>query len=146
MVRNLGQSLMRLGAGSPCSIASRTMLIVSTVASLSFYTVMKRIHRLSEDSTRVGTVCGTLLVHHSSPGSPSYRRLQTHWGPELISKLVASQPQLADPELLAVFKRKWEYMCVYAEIGFAREYTSCHHFTFARPARRCFLVVRSTLT
>lgn len=61
------------------------------------------------------------------------RRLQLHWGPELISNLVASQPQLADPESLAVFKRKWEYMCVYAEIGFARAYTSCHHFTFARP-------------
>lgn len=56
-----------------------------------------------------------------------------HWGPELIASLVQRQPQLADAESLAIFKRKWEYMCVYAEIGFARAYTSCHQFTFARP-------------
>ena len=43
------------------------------------------------------------------------------------------QPQLADPEALAAFKRKWEYMYVYAEVGYARAYTSMHYFTFVRP-------------
>ncbi|KIP03918.1 hypothetical protein PHLGIDRAFT_94222 [Phlebiopsis gigantea 11061_1 CR5-6] len=61
------------------------------------------------------------------------RRLQLSWGPKLVHSLVQAQPQLSDEEALAIFKRKWEYMCVYAEVGFARAYTSCHHFTFARP-------------
>ena len=59
--------------------------------------------------------------------------MQKNWGPKLIEALVARQPELANEDNLAIFKRKWEYMCVYAEIGFARAYTSCHQFTFARP-------------
>ena len=57
----------------------------------------------------------------------------SNWNEKLVAKLVESQPYLADEQALAFFKRKWEYMCVYAEVGFARAYTSCHHFTFARP-------------
>lgn len=59
-----------------------------------------------------------------------------HWGPKLVHSLVKAQPQLSNEEALDIFKRKWEYMCVYAEVGFARAYTSCHHFTFARPVRK----------
>ena len=32
-----------------------------------------------------------------------------------------------------MFKRKWEYMYIYAEVGYARAYTSMHYFTFVRP-------------
>ncbi|KAI0347582.1 CFS1-like protein [Trametopsis cervina] len=61
------------------------------------------------------------------------RRLQMHWVPETVRDLVQRHPELSDPDVLAMFKRKWEYMCVYAEIGFARAYTSCHQWTFTRP-------------
>jgi cyclopropane-fatty-acyl-phospholipid synthase len=62
------------------------------------------------------------------------RRLQKTWGPDVVQSLVQSQPHLADGDNLSIFKRKWEYMYVYAEIGFARGYTGLHHFTFVRPS------------
>ncbi|KAI0687980.1 cyclopropane-fatty-acyl-phospholipid synthase [Cytidiella melzeri] len=62
------------------------------------------------------------------------RRLQSHWGSETIKNLVERHPNgLNDPHALGIFKRKWEYMCIYAEAGFARAYASCHQWTFVRP-------------
>lgn len=65
------------------------------------------------------------------------RRLERNWTPELISQIQAEQPQLRDGEALAAFKRKWEYTFAYAEVGFARAYTSCHCWTFVRPVSHC---------
>lgn len=60
-------------------------------------------------------------------------RLEKNWNEKTIAALVKDQPRLDDPEALAAFKRKWEYMYVYAEVGYARAYTSMHYFTFVRP-------------
>ncbi|TBU43561.1 CFS1-like protein [Dichomitus squalens] len=60
-------------------------------------------------------------------------RLQNNWTAETIAKVRRSQPHLETTEDLEAFKRKWEYMCVYAEVGYAGAYTSMHYFTFSRP-------------
>ncbi|KAI0094169.1 CFS1-like protein [Irpex rosettiformis] len=61
------------------------------------------------------------------------RRLQSNWGPEMTKSLIERHPELANPESLAIFKRKWEYLFFYAEVGYARAYTHYTHFTFVRP-------------
>ncbi|PFH49416.1 hypothetical protein AMATHDRAFT_4932 [Amanita thiersii Skay4041] len=61
------------------------------------------------------------------------RRLQMNWGPEVEEKLIKCHPHLANGNNLEIFKRKWEYMYVYAEVGYARAYSSLHYFTFTRP-------------
>ena len=65
------------------------------------------------------------------------RRLKDNLKQEVITK---SYPSLADPAEYATFKRKWEYMYVYAEVGYARAYTSMHYFTFVRPVRPCSML------
>ena len=60
-------------------------------------------------------------------------RFQRNWNEDLIKHIVRAQPQLASPEDLAIYKRRWEYMFVYAEVGFARAYTSMTYWTFVRP-------------
>ncbi len=53
-----------------------------------------------------------------------------------MASLTKSQSQLLEiPGALDAFRRKWEYLWVYAEVGYARAYTSMHHFTFTRPVR-----------
>ncbi|KAI0031300.1 CFS1-like protein [Vararia minispora EC-137] len=67
-------------------------------------------------------------------------RFQRNWNDKLISAIVKAQPQLSTPEDLAIYKRRWEYMFVYAEVGFARAYTSMTYWTFVRPenvVQRC---------
>ncbi|KAK0231458.1 CFS1-like protein [Armillaria fumosa] len=63
------------------------------------------------------------------------RRFTQNWGnEEVMASLAESQPQLLSvPGALEAFKRKWEYLWAYAEVGYARAYTSMHHFTFMRP-------------
>ncbi|KAL6306063.1 CFS1-like protein [Sparassis latifolia] len=61
------------------------------------------------------------------------RRLQENWTPEMITEMLKDRPELSNERDLAIYKRKWEYMCVYAEVGYARAYTSMHYWTFARP-------------
>lgn len=65
----------------------------------------------------------------------AFRRFSQNWGnEEVMASLAKSQPQLLRvPGALEAFKRKWEYLWVYAEVGYARAYTSMHHFTFMRP-------------
>ncbi|RDB28999.1 Tuberculostearic acid methyltransferase UfaA1 [Hypsizygus marmoreus] len=60
------------------------------------------------------------------------RRFQTNWN-SISSELIKNHPELTEGDNLGILKRKWEYMYVYAEIGFAKAYTSCHCFTFVRP-------------
>ncbi|PBK72138.1 CFS1-like protein [Armillaria solidipes] len=63
------------------------------------------------------------------------RRFSRNWGNEqVMASLTKSQSQLLEiPGALDAFRRKWEYLWVYAEVGYARAYTSMHHFTFTRP-------------
>ncbi|KAI0312761.1 CFS1-like protein [Amylostereum chailletii] len=60
-------------------------------------------------------------------------RFQRNWNEKTIAAIVKAQPQLDNPEALAIYKRRWEYMFVYAEVGFARAYTSMTYWTFVRP-------------
>lgn len=60
------------------------------------------------------------------------RRLQSNWD-RLSSELVKTHPELSNGDNLGILKRKWEYMYVYAEIGFARAYSGLHYWTFVRP-------------
>ncbi|KIJ10319.1 hypothetical protein PAXINDRAFT_102043 [Paxillus involutus ATCC 200175] len=93
-------------------------------------------------STAEAAIGGNLIVESIEQFAPHYARtlrewamrLQKTWGPDVVQSLVQSQPHLADGDNLSIFKRKWEYMYVYAEIGFARGYTGLHHFTFVRPS------------
>lgn len=72
-------------------------------------------------------------MHYSRTLREWGRRLERNWTPELIIQIQEEQPQLRDKAALAAFKRKWEYTFAYAEVGFARAYTSCHCWTFVRP-------------
>lgn len=54
----------------------------------------------------------------------------------MTKSLIERHPELANPESLAIFKRKWEYLFFYAEVGYARAYTHYTHFTFVRPVCR----------
>ena len=51
----------------------------------------------------------------------------------MVEDLCQKFPQLRSDEALQAFKRKWMYMFVYAEVGYARAYTSLNCWTFARP-------------
>ncbi|GJJ06048.1 hypothetical protein Clacol_000236 [Clathrus columnatus] len=61
------------------------------------------------------------------------RRLQKNWNPEVIQALQERYPEMKSMDKLEFFKRKWEYMYVYAEVGYATAYTTLHHFCFVRP-------------
>ncbi|TCD61764.1 cfs1-like protein [Steccherinum ochraceum] len=61
------------------------------------------------------------------------RRLEKNWTPALIATLQDRYPHLRSEDSLRAFKAKWHYIFVYAEVGFARAYSSLHCWTFARP-------------
>ncbi|KAK7029627.1 hypothetical protein VNI00_014325 [Paramarasmius palmivorus] len=63
------------------------------------------------------------------------RRFQKNFEGDLIGYMQREYPFLKDPYRLEMFKRKWIYLFVYAEVGYARAYTSLHHFVFTRPVR-----------
>lgn len=88
----------------------------------------------------MGKVCNSPFILVSSAMMLSdRRRLDENWNKETIEALLHDQPQLANERDLQAFKRKWEYMYLYAEVGYARAYTSMHYFTFVRPVRcLCF--------
>ena len=56
-----------------------------------------------------------------------------NWNETTIAEVTKDQPQLKQAETLAAFKRNWEYMFVYCEVGYARARGSMHYFTFVRP-------------
>ena len=57
------------------------------------------------------------------------RRLEANLTQELVSK---DYPGLRDPSDYAAFKRKWQYLFIYAGAGFAKGYITCHMLTFVR--------------
>ena len=63
------------------------------------------------------------------------RRLEKNFDDAVIEELQMRYPQLHVPSKLEAFKRKWMYMFVYAEVGYARAYTSLFCWTFVRPVR-----------
>ncbi|KAH9918572.1 cyclopropane fatty acid synthase [Epithele typhae] len=86
-------------------------------------------------------VPGKFIFHNLEDHGVHYPRTLREWGRRLeanfsgavVAELQSRHPQLCDPAALAAFKRKWTYMFVYAEVGFARAYTSLFCWTFARP-------------
>ncbi|RDX51303.1 cyclopropane fatty acid synthase [Lentinus brumalis] len=61
------------------------------------------------------------------------RRLEKNFTPELAKELQDRFPLFRDPKELEAFRRKWLYMFAYAEVGFARGYTTLPCWTFTRP-------------
>lgn len=61
------------------------------------------------------------------------RRFQKHFKGEVREYMQEKYPFLRDEKNMLAFERKWQYMFPYAEVGYARAYTSLHHFTFTRP-------------
>ncbi|EMD41292.1 hypothetical protein CERSUDRAFT_78947 [Gelatoporia subvermispora B] len=61
------------------------------------------------------------------------RRLENNWKGELIVHLQEKYPELGKKENLEAFKRKWMYMFAYAEVGYARAYTSLNCWAWTRP-------------
>ena len=61
------------------------------------------------------------------------RRLDANFHGEVLDDLRARYPSLRSEKNLKAFKRKWHYMFMYAEVGYARAYTSLNCWTFARP-------------
>ena len=61
------------------------------------------------------------------------RRLEKNFNGAVVDDLRERFPELRSPAGLEAFKRKWLYMFVYAEVGYARAYTSLNCWTFARP-------------
>ena len=98
------------------------------------------IHRLSSNTPRVGTVCGFLITTTIYSVFVT-RRFEANWE-QVSSELVKSHPELSEGDNLGILKRKWEYMYVYAEIGFAKAYTSCHFWTFTRPVSFLFFTLQ----
>lgn len=70
------------------------------------------------------------------------RRLDANFHGAVLDDLRARYPALRAEADLAAFKRKWHYMFVYAEVGYARAYTSLNCWTFARPVSGSGLVRR----
>lgn len=61
------------------------------------------------------------------------RRFEANFKGAAVAELQKKHPQLRDERELEAFKRKWRYMFVYAEVGFARAYATLNCWTFARP-------------
>ena len=69
--------------------------------------------------------------------SSDYPRTLREWGRRLEANLtqdmvVKDYPALRDPSNYAAFKRKWQYLFVYAGAGFSKGYITCHLLTFIR--------------
>ncbi|GLB36681.1 putative synthase [Lyophyllum shimeji] len=91
-------------------------------------------------SSAMKTVPGAFALESVEEHGAHYPRTLREWGrrfqkswPEIAHKLVQNHPELSEGDNLQILKRKWEYMYVYAEIGFAKGYTSCTMFTWVRP-------------
>ena len=58
------------------------------------------------------------------------RRVESNLTQDLLAKDFPGVKNIAEFE---AFKRKWRYLFVYAEVGFARAYATLCCWTFARP-------------
>ena len=78
-----------------------------------------------------------LLYALSKLLSSDYPRTLREWGRRLEANLtqdmvVKDYPALREPSDYAAFKRKWQYLFVYAGAGFSKGYITCHMLTFIR--------------
>ena len=82
------------------------------------------------DSTLYAIVSSKLL-------SSDYPRTLREWGRRLEANLtqdivVKDYPALRNSSDYDAFKRKWQYLFVYAGAGFSKGYITCHMLTFIR--------------
>ncbi|OCH84814.1 putative cyclopropane fatty acid synthase [Obba rivulosa] len=61
------------------------------------------------------------------------RRLEKNWSHEIITHLQEKYPELRNKKNIEAFRRKWMYMFAYAEVGYARAYSSLNCWTWTRP-------------
>ncbi|KAF8994980.1 S-adenosyl-L-methionine-dependent methyltransferase [Cyathus striatus] len=66
-----------------------------------------------------------------------FQRFEKNFKGSVVEEMKIKYPSLQNPEILEVFVRKWRYIFIYAEVGYARAYTSLHQFTFVRPLGCC---------
>ena len=84
-------------------------------------------------------------LHRAHTSISDYPRTLREWGRRLEANLTQDliakdYPALSDIHEYAAFKRKWEYLFVYAGSGFAKGYITCHMLTFIRQVSRIFLL------
>ncbi|TCD67191.1 cfs1-like protein [Steccherinum ochraceum] len=72
-------------------------------------------------------------IHYARTLREWGRRLEKNFKGDVVAGLQKKYPHLRSERNLRAFKAKFEYLFVYAEVGFARAYTSCNCWTFARP-------------
>ncbi|EMD32775.1 hypothetical protein CERSUDRAFT_108601 [Gelatoporia subvermispora B] len=63
------------------------------------------------------------------------RRLDKNWDIRIVTHLQERYPELQDKRRLEAFRRKWMYMFAYAEVGYARAYSSLNCWAWTRPVR-----------
>ncbi|KAI0033834.1 cyclopropane-fatty-acyl-phospholipid synthase [Vararia minispora EC-137] len=75
------------------------------------------------------------ILDDHAPKHRSYvcRRFEENFHGPVVEELRRRYPSLRADADLQAFKRKWMYMFVYAEVGYARAYTSLNCWTFTRP-------------
>ncbi|KAI0365457.1 cyclopropane-fatty-acyl-phospholipid synthase [Pilatotrama ljubarskyi] len=86
-------------------------------------------------------VPGKFVLHHLEDHGMHYPRTLREWGRRLeknfkgdvVAELQEKYPELREEAALESFKRKWQYMFTYAEVGYARAYTNLNCWTFTRP-------------
>ena len=78
------------------------------------------------------------------------RRFEANFKGDIVEELQQRHPQLRDPKALEAFRRKWQYLFVYAEVGFARAYATLNCWTFVRPVststETCCMVLTSVFS
>ncbi|KAF9228329.1 putative cyclopropane fatty acid synthase [Gyrodon lividus] len=72
-------------------------------------------------------------IHYARTLREWSRRFQENFHGSLVEHMQERYPALKDARNLEAFKRKWLYIFIYAEVGYARAYTLLHHFTYTRP-------------
>ncbi|KAH7890616.1 cyclopropane-fatty-acyl-phospholipid synthase [Phlebopus sp. FC_14] len=76
---------------------------------------------------------GDYGIHYARTLREWSRGFQKNFHGPLVEHMQEQYPALKDPKNLEVFKRKWLYIFLYAEVGYVRAYTSLHYFTYTRP-------------
>ncbi|KAJ6511411.1 putative cyclopropane fatty acid synthase [Mycena vitilis] len=77
--------------------------------------------------------CEDYGIHYPRTLREWGRRLERNFQGDVVTRLIERYPVLSDESKMKAFIRKWTYMFAYAEVGYARAYTSLYCWTFARP-------------
>ncbi|KAF8573681.1 cyclopropane fatty acid synthase [Ramaria rubella] len=62
-------------------------------------------------------------------------RFGANWNKEIVQSLVERYPELNDSTNMEVFIRRWRYMFVYMEVGYARRWVGLTCWSLSRPGR-----------